>query len=67
MFLFLYALVFFIYVCSCEGTGSSRTGVTESCELPCGRWELNPVLLAVEPSVQPQPSVDGYKKLGVKL
>lgn len=25
-----------------EGTGSSRTGVTDGCELSCGFWELIP-------------------------
>jgi hypothetical protein len=25
-----------------EGIGSRGTGVTESCKLPCGGWELNP-------------------------
>ena len=37
------------------------TGVTDSCELPYGCWELNsgpleeqPVLLTTEPSLQPQ-------------
>jgi hypothetical protein len=39
-----------------EGIGSSRTGVTDGYELPCGSWELNPgsleeqtVLLTAEP------------------
>jgi hypothetical protein len=39
--------------------GSPGTGVTDSCELPCGSWELNqgglkeqPVLLTTEPSLQ---------------
>ena len=38
----------------------SGFGVTDSCELPCGCWELNPgplveqpVLLNTEPSLQP--------------
>lgn len=25
-----------------EGVGSPGTGVTDSCELACGYWELNP-------------------------
>ncbi|KAL6074356.1 hypothetical protein STEG23_012106, partial [Scotinomys teguina] len=39
---------------------SPGTGVTDSCELPCGFWDLNPgpleeqpVLLTAEPSLQP--------------
>jgi hypothetical protein len=46
----------------CEGVGSPRTGVAESCELPYGCWELNPgslgeqpVLLTTEISLQPCP------------
>ena len=42
-----------------EGIGSPGTGVTDSCELPCGCWELNPgpleeqsVLLTTGPSLQ---------------
>ena len=41
----------------------SGTGVTDSCELPCKRWELNPgpleqsVLLSTEPSLQPLTSL----------
>ena len=27
------------------GIRSTGTGVTESCKLPCGCWELNPGLL----------------------
>ena len=44
-------------VCVC--IRSSGTGVTDSCELPCGYWKLKldpleelPVLLTTEPSVQ---------------
>ena len=44
-----------------EGARSPATGVTDSCELPCGYWELNPgpleeqpVLLTTEPSPQPE-------------
>jgi hypothetical protein len=41
-----------------QGIRSPGTGVTDSCDLPCGFWELNPleehpVLLATEPSLQP--------------
>jgi hypothetical protein len=41
------------------------TGVTDSCELPCGFWELNlgpleeqSVLLTAEPSLQPNGASD---------
>jgi hypothetical protein len=44
----------------CEGSRSPGTGVTDSCELSCGCWELNPdsleeqlVLLTTESSLQP--------------
>ena len=44
----------------CEGIRSLGTGVSDSCELPCGCWELNLgplkeqlVLLTAEPSLQP--------------
>jgi hypothetical protein len=56
----LCALVFCLYVCQWEGTRSSGTGVTDSCELPCSCWRVNigslekqPVLLTPEPSLQP--------------
>ena len=49
-----------LHICPCEGVGSTGTGVTDSCELLCGCWELNPaplkeqpVLLTAEPSLQP--------------
>ena len=52
----------------CEGIRSSGTGVTYSCELPCGCWELNlglleeePVLLTAEPSRQPLVFVFDYE------
>lgn len=32
----LYALVFYLHVCLCEGVGSPGTGVTDSCEVLCG-------------------------------
>jgi hypothetical protein len=58
------ALVFCLRMCLCKGAKPPGTGVTESCELPCGCWELNPghleeqpVLLTPEPSVQPHISV----------
>jgi len=44
-----------------EMTRSPGTGVTDSCELPCGCWELNSgplqeqlVFLTTEPSLQPK-------------
>jgi hypothetical protein len=43
----------------CEGVGSLRSGVIDSCELACGCWELNlgpleeqRVLSTAEPSLQ---------------
>ena len=59
---FLCASIFCIHACLWEIARSSETGigVTDSCELPCGFWELNPspleeqpVLLTAEPSLQP--------------
>jgi hypothetical protein len=32
-----------------KGAGSPKTGVTESCELPGGCWELNPGPLETQP------------------
>jgi hypothetical protein len=53
-------LVFCLHVCLCESVGAPETGVTKSCDLPCGCWELNlgpleelPVLSTTEPSLQP--------------
>lgn len=34
-------LVFCLHVFLCENVESSRTGVTDNCELPYGFWELN--------------------------
>ena len=52
------ALVFCLHICLCEAFGSHGTGVTDSCELPCGDWELNPgplknnsVLLITKPHI----------------
>ena len=46
-----------VHVCCHRSPG---TGIRDSCELPCGCWELNPgpleeqpVLLTAEPSLQP--------------
>ena len=48
-----------MYICARRGRQIPGTGVTDSCELPCGCWELNPgpleeqpVLLTAEPSPQ---------------
>jgi hypothetical protein len=44
-----------------NGIGSPETRIIDSCELPCGYWELNPglleeqpVLLTAETSLQPK-------------
>jgi hypothetical protein len=53
--------------CVCEGVKCPGTGATDSCELPCGYWELNldpleehPVLLTTKPSLQPPFSSKGF-------
>ena len=38
-----------LYVCLCEGVRSPGTGITDSCELPCACWELNPCPLEEQP------------------
>ena len=50
----------FLSVCLCEGVRFPGAGVTDSCEPPCGCWELNlgpleeqPVLIDAEQSLQP--------------
>ena len=56
----LCALVSCLHVCLCEDVGYSRTGVTDSCEPPCGCWNLNPgpleeqPMLLLELSLQPR-------------
>ena len=53
--------MFCLYVCLCEDVWFSGTGVTATCELPYGCWELNlglwksRVLLSTEPTLQSQP------------
>ena len=54
-----------------EGIGSPGTGVTDSCELPCVYWELNPslleeqpVLLATKPSLHLQAIVLYVQEIG---
>jgi len=67
LFLFyvhLHVFVFCLHVCLCEGADYSETGIPDSCELPCGCWELNldpleeqSVLLSTEPSLQPHATI----------
>ena len=49
IYLFSCALVFCLYACLCEAVRSTRSGVTDSCELSCGCWELNPGPLEEQP------------------
>jgi hypothetical protein len=61
---FKISYLFYLHWCFsyiCEGVRCPGTGVTDSCELPCGCWELNPgpledhlVLLVAKPSLQPK-------------
>ena len=37
----LCALLIDLHFCLCEDVGSLGTGVTDSCKLLCGCWELN--------------------------
>ena len=41
-FYFSCALVLCLHVCLRKGVRYAGTGVIDSCELPCGCWELNP-------------------------
>ena len=50
MDLVLCTLVLCLHACLCEGVRFFGTGVTDSCELPCGCWELNPGPLEELPS-----------------
>ena len=68
IFLILCALVFCLHVCLCEGVRAPGTGVTDSCELPCGCWGLiqghleeQPVLLTTEPPLGPRTT---FRKAG---
>jgi hypothetical protein len=45
----LCALVFCLHAYLCESAGSFGTGVIDSCELPCGCWEVNPGPLEEQP------------------
>lgn len=50
LFIFiLCALMFCLHLCLCESVGHTGTKVTDSCELPCGCWHLNPHSLEVQP------------------
>ena len=49
LFICILCEVFCLYVCLCEVVRSSGTGVTDSCELPCGCWELNTYPLEEQP------------------
>ena len=60
----------YLYVCLGEGVRSPGTGVTDSCELPCGCWELNlgplqeqHVLLTTEPLLQPPTKIHILNKI----
>ena len=37
----LHTLVFFLCVCLYKGVGFPGAGVIDSCELPCGCWEMS--------------------------
>jgi len=47
-----------LLACMYVNVGSTRTGVTDSCELPCGCWDSNSgpleeqVILFISPSLQ---------------
>jgi hypothetical protein len=54
LFIFiLCAFVFYLLVCVGVGVRSSGTGVADSCELPCGYWQLNPGPLEEQPVLLP--------------
>ena len=54
---FFFELYLYFYVHWCfglhaylyEGVGFLETGVTDTCELPCGHWELNLCPLEEQP------------------
>lgn len=56
-----------MYVCMpVEGIRSHRTTVTDSCELPCRFWELNPDPLEEQPvfsNAEPSLQFENYKFL----
>ena len=43
--------MFSLRVCLCESARSPASGVTDSCELLCGHWELNPGPLEEHPAL----------------
>ena len=51
-----HALVFCLHVCLCESVRSFGTGITDSCELPCGHWQQNLDPLEEQPVFLPEPS-----------
>ena len=62
--------MFCLHVCLCEVVGSSGTGASDSCELPCRFWELNPGPLEEHPVLlAPQQSLQAHlnRFLGVVL
>ena len=53
-------MIFSLHVCLCEGVRSPRTGIIDSCDKPCGYWDLylgplkeQTMLLTDETSLQP--------------
>ena len=59
-FILFYVHWYFAYKFACVRGQIPGNGVTDSCELPCGCWEVNPgpleeqpVLLTTEPSLPP--------------
>ena len=55
---FNFLLIDVLPICMCEDVRCPGTGVTDSSELPCGCWDLNPgsleeqsMLLTAEPSL----------------
>ena len=51
-FYFICALLSCLYACLCGSSRSPGTGVIDSCEVPCGCWELNPDPLEEQPVLQ---------------
>ena len=56
LFFILWLFMFCLHVHLCEHVGSTESGLTDSCELPCGYWALDsgpleeqPVLLTFQP------------------
>jgi hypothetical protein len=60
LFLFNMHLYFAYVVCICDGVGPHGAGITDSCKVLYGLWDLNqgsleewPVLFTAEPSLRP--------------